>query len=261
VTSEHLGRHTLHVGDCVDVMRELPDASADAVVTDPPYGTASKTKAKVSGGKIVGAFDIGWDRVLPTEWIKDAVRLLRPGGAVVAFTDTKAVSDLWRLFSESGVRPLQIVYWSKPNPPCNMRKSFQNAVEPAIFARKPGKIIAWNGGGATRNIFSAPVVSGVERSAHETQKPLTLMRWLVRLVTPPGGVVLEPFAGSGTTLLACELEGARCIAIEREAEYAEIIRARYDAREVLRAMQNGDTPDAKTREAIQKQIGLFGETP
>ena len=62
--------------------------------------------------------------------------------------------------------------------------------------------------------------------AHPTVKPLDLMRWLVRLVTPPGGTVLEPFAGSGTTAEACVLEGVQCIAIEREAEYLPLITAR-----------------------------------
>src|SRR5690606_9307874 len=62
--------------------------------------------------------------------------------------------------------------------------------------------------------------------AHPTVKPLDLMRWLVRLVTPPGGVVLEPFAGSGPTAEACALEGFQCIAIEREADYLPLIMAR-----------------------------------
>jgi DNA modification methylase len=59
-------------------------------------------------------------------------------------------------------------------------------------------------------------------------KPLGLMRWLVRLVTPPGGVVLDPFAGSGTTAEAAILEGFRCITIEREAEYLPLILARIE---------------------------------
>jgi site-specific DNA-methyltransferase (adenine-specific) len=59
--------------------------------------------------------------------------------------------------------------------------------------------------------------------AHPTVKPLDLMRWLVRLVTPPGGVVLEPFAGSGTTLEASVLEGFACIGIELEAAYLPLI--------------------------------------
>lgn len=65
-----------------------------------------------------------------------------------------------------------------------------------------------------------PVVNGVQ---HPTVKPLALMRWLVRLVTPPNGVVLEPFAGSGTTAEACIHERMRCIAIERDAEYLPLI--------------------------------------
>ncbi|MFC5268436.1 DNA methyltransferase [Kribbella qitaiheensis] len=60
-------------------------------------------------------------------------------------------------------------------------------------------------------------------TAHPTVKPLDLMRWLVRLVTPPGGTVLEPFAGSGTTAEACVIEGFQCIAIEREADYLPLI--------------------------------------
>ena len=66
--------------------------------------------------------------------------------------------------------------------------------------------------------------------AHPTVKPLALMRWLVRLVTPPGGIVLEPFAGSGTTVEACIVEGFQCIAIEREADYLPLIRQRIDRR-------------------------------
>lgn len=67
---------------------------------------------------------------------------------------------------------------------------------------------------------------------HPTVKPLDLMRWLVRLVTPPGGVVLEPFAGSGTTAEACVIEGFRCIAIEREADYLPLIVQRLQRRDV-----------------------------
>lgn len=65
-----------------------------------------------------------------------------------------------------------------------------------------------------------PRVDGI---AHPTVKPLDLMRWLVRLVTPPGGTVLEPFAGSGTTAEACVIEGFKCIAVERDADYLPLI--------------------------------------
>ena len=82
-------------------------------------------------------------------------------------------------------------------------------------------------GGASRFFYVAKAGSS-ERprdndTAHPTVKPLDLMRWLVRLVTPPGGVVLDPFLGSGTTAEACIVEGFRCIGIERETDYLPLI--------------------------------------
>lgn len=65
-----------------------------------------------------------------------------------------------------------------------------------------------------------------ERNAHPTVKPVELMRWLIRLITPPGGTVLDPFAGSGTTLVAATLEGFDTIGIEERAEYLPIIEGR-----------------------------------
>jgi hypothetical protein len=66
----------------------------------------------------------------------------------------------------------------------------------------------------------------LRRNNHPTVKPIDLMRWLVRLVTPPGGTICDPFAGSGTTGIAAALEGFDFIGIEREAEYVEIAKAR-----------------------------------
>jgi site-specific DNA-methyltransferase (adenine-specific) len=84
-------------------------------------------------------------------------------------------------------------------------------------------------GGASRFFYTAKAsradrnAGGMADNTHPTVKPTDLMRWLVRLVTPPGGVVLDPFAGSGTTLVAARAEGFRAIGIEREDEYARII--------------------------------------
>lgn len=66
------------------------------------------------------------------------------------------------------------------------------------------------------------------RNTHPTVKPLDLMRYLCRLVTPPGGIVLDPFAGSGSTLIAAYQEGFAAIGIEREEQYLEIIRGRVN---------------------------------
>ena len=78
----------------------------------------------------------------------------------------------------------------------------------------------------------------VDRTAHPTVKPLAVMRWLIRLIAPPGGLVLDPFAGSGTTIEAAILEGFPVIGIEREADYLPLIQARID-----RATAPGPEPE------------------
>src|SRR5699024_478834 len=87
-------------------------------------------------------------------------------------------------------------------------------------------------GGASRFFYSAkapkserPNVDGVQ---HPTVKPLAIMRWLIRLVTPPGGTVLDPFAGSGTTIEAALMEGFDPVAIDMEADYLPLIQHRID---------------------------------
>ena len=94
------------------------------------------------------------------------------------------------------------------------------------------RVVEASTGGASRFFYCAKASRAEReaglpgRSSHPTVKPLTLMRWLVRLVTPPGGIVLDPFNGSGSTGCACVAEGLRYVGIEREAEYVEIARAR-----------------------------------
>jgi DNA modification methylase len=85
-------------------------------------------------------------------------------------------------------------------------------------------------------------------------KPLDLMRWLVRLVTPPGGLVLDPFAGSGTTAEACIVEGFRCITIEREADYLPLIVDRLTRRTDPVAHLT-----AKARRGEAVDLGLFAD--
>ena len=92
--------------------------------------------------------------------------------------------------------------------------------------RKPGSPgLVMEGGKANPYAGNS---SGIARNHHPTVKPLALMSWLCRLVTPPGGVVLDPFTGSGSTGCAALREGFRFIGVEREAEYIEIARRRLE---------------------------------
>lgn len=233
-----IDRWEMAEGDCAAVMASLRDECIDAIVTDPPYGTNEQDRNKVvcrGGSRLrVEAFAHDWDRELPTAWLSEAARLLRPGGAVLVFTDNKRTGDLWRAGESAGLHGLHTFHWEKPDPPPTPRPNFASAVESGVFFRKPGNVLAWNGGGWCRNIFKAPLAhkehDGQTRY-HPTEKPVSLMRWLVKLVTPPDGIVLDPFAGSGTTGVACMYESFRFVGIERESKYVSVARERISRAE------------------------------
>lgn len=88
------------------------------------------------------------------------------------------------------------------------------------------KALNWSNGDQSPGTFQGEGTDRSEANHHPTVKPINLMRWLVRLVTPPGGTCLDPFLGSGSTGAAAVLEGFEFIGIEREAEYIEIAKAR-----------------------------------
>jgi DNA modification methylase len=106
----------------------------------------------------------------------------------------------------------------------------------AIYGQDQRNIVAGDTyadtGGASRFFYTAKAsrqdrtAGGLADNTHPTVKPTDLMRWLIRLVTPPGGIILDPFGGSGSTGLAARAENVRCILIEREPEYLQIIRDR-----------------------------------
>ena len=226
------GSYRLFQGDCLDVLKTFPDASVDAVITDPPYGTSENGKDKLNGvtNGVWKTFGEEWDEELPTEWIAAVYRVLRPGGALIAFTDTKRTETLWELCSSVGMHPLQTLFWHKTNPAPNPRKNFASSVEAAVFARKPGKVRNWSGGAFTHNLWTGPSVPGPEK-LHPTQKPTPLMSWLCRLVTPVGGVILDPFMGSGSTGVAAQRDGFTFFGIERDPHYFEAATVRMLSRE------------------------------
>lgn len=123
----------------------------------------------------------------------------------------------------------------------------------ATTADTPG-----DSGGPSRFFYTAKAgrAERTDGNTHPTVKPTDLMRWLVRLAKPPGGgVILDPFMGSGSTGVACVLEGARFIGIEREPEYLEIARKRIARAHGTEAEVVGQTPEGKAL----AQRGLFEE--
>lgn len=244
-----LGEHRLLCGDSTDeecTTKALGGKLAEACLTDPPYGTASESRVQLRGKLTPGqvdTFDIEWDRETPQGWVKLAAKALQPGAAVISFYNVSRVSDLWDRFDAAGIHPLHICCWHKPVAP-TPRQNFCSCIELAVFGRvRGGKVICWNGGGATSNVFYFPRSGGHERiteghkPVHPTQKPLKLWITLLQLITQPGHIVFDPFLGSGTSVIAAERIGRVCYGIEKDPAYCDVIVDRWEKETGKRAVR------------------------
>jgi len=195
-------------------MAELPSNSVDMVLTDPPYLVSRKTGFKSIGNKGVERFrvsmDFGeWDNIPNGEHIKlltdvftDCYRTLRKGGTIIVFYDIWKIETLSNILKTCGFKMLRFVEWVKTNPvPLNAKTTYlSNAREAAIVAVKDNKptFNAYYHNG----IFNMPIHRDGGKRIHPTQKPLALMKELITIHTNKNQIVLDPFAGSATTLLA-----------------------------------------------------------
>lgn len=219
-------------GDCLDVMRGMADASVDAIVTDPPYSSGARTAASVTNRGGMGRSTRWADKPLDSDqmtstgflWLmrevgRESLRLLRPGGWFVSFIDWRQYPALYGALETTNLRVCNMLVWDKVA--FGLGNGFRNQHELAIVATKRvGKPL----NRATGNVLRSKRLKSSDR--HPTEKPVDLLEQILKVVVPPGGVVLDPFCGSGTTGVAAVREGFRFVGIEREAEYVEIARAR-----------------------------------
>ena len=220
------------------ILAGLTDATIPAIITDPPYNVSTRNgrdgttvgtlKRKDGTARKVqrnfGDWDHAWDA---KPFLAEATRLLTPGGSLVAFTSEFLIGD----FVTSGLNHRNLIYWRKTNPTPAFKRLYVRAIEMAVWQVKDGAPYVFNGTGYTPNVLEGPVVAGFvcangEAREHPTQKPLWLMRQLVETHTVPGALVLDPFAGSGSTLVAAKFLGRRAVGIERDERYCEVIAKR-----------------------------------
>jgi site-specific DNA-methyltransferase (adenine-specific) len=213
--------NTIHCGDCLDVLRTLPDNSVDSVVTDPPYGidyqsawrTAEKRKPKIAN-----------DETPFIWWLYDAARVMREGAALACFCEWRHEEKFRMAIECAGLTIRSQCIWDRDwHGMGDLKSSFSPCHDIIWFATK-GKGFAF----PKKRPSSVLRYRRVSPDAllHPNEKPVELLRDLVQSITPPKGIVLDPFAGSGSTLVAAMLEGLNFIGIEREAEYVEIAKAR-----------------------------------
>jgi site-specific DNA-methyltransferase (adenine-specific) len=229
----------MHKGDALAVLRDLPDASVDAVITDPPYSSGgamrgdrvapADTKYVGFGNNTAGTYagfsgdnrDQRGYLIWCTLWMTECQRILKPGGTFATFTDWRQLPTTTDAVQAGGLVWRAIAVWDKGigRP---MRGRFRSHIE----------FVVWATNGPHAGIEGTCLPSILRRSSpsaadrlHMTEKPVALIKDLLS-ITPPECVVLDPFAGSGTTGVAALNTGRQFIGVEITEHFHEMASAR-----------------------------------
>lgn len=253
----------LHTGDCIDVLKTLPDSSVDSVVTSPPY---AMQRASTYGGIQEKDYP-EWT----VAWMQEVRRVLKDDGSVIInispHVKNGELSDyvlLTRLaLRGAGWTELAELIWHKTRamPVGNVnrpRRHWESLLwygthgRPYSDAKANGRTanyIGGKGGQHTKNGWnhynssadktnynkwarSADIVSlapNAESTGHPASFPVGLVEWCGKLITPPGGTILDPFTGSSSTGVAAIRNGWNFIGIDQSAEYIEMSNRRLSA--------------------------------
>ena len=192
-------------GDCLSILPTLEAGSVDCVITDPPYGTHVTE----------------WDYSVDERVFAEFLRVSR-GYCLFFYSNTR----LWHILGVINRlgHDAWVIPWHKPNA-MGFERRFAPQWVPIVCVYSGG-LPFWG-----KDLVSRPIV--MQKTGHPTPKQLNVVRWLVQKACPPGGLILDPFAGSGTTGLAALQEGRRAVLIEQEPAYIEIIRKRLADHEPL----------------------------
>lgn len=228
-------------GDALDVLASLKESSIDAIITDPPYcagsiSEASRTAAKGQGLRSENIKRFGWfvGDNMGTQGLAfllraiafDGARILKSTGSMLVFCDWRMFAALEPAIESAGLRFQNLVVWDKGS--MGLGTGFR-AQHELILHFTNGSPEYHNLG--TSNVLTVARVIADDRE-HQTQKPVALLERLVSVTTPDAGLVVDPFAGSGSTLIAAKNCGRRAVGIERDERHCETI-ARRLAQNVL----------------------------
>jgi len=232
----------LHREDALHFLRRLPKQSIDMLFTDPPYSSGglhaatralSTSQKYINGGGKTKYEDFGSDNMDQRSWtfwchawLSEAYRALMPGGLVVCFIDWRQLPALTDVVQAAGLIHRGIAVWDKTMARARPRRGgFKQQAEFIVWASK---------GPMRTNDVYLPGVFPCPLSLpkkHLTEKPLGLAREVVRLV-PEGGVVCDPFAGSGTFLVAAKETGLQWVGCEANDVYYGVAAGRLDCTEM-----------------------------
>lgn len=238
----------IYHGDCRDVLPTIESGCMDALITDPPYGIVNRFgRAVIRGRTRTMQFD--WDQTGHVrevigegigEGIGESIRTLKKTAAAFVFAGMDTV-ELARDHLRAGGFVVKPAAWVKKYPPPAMKGNWwPSGFELAMYAYRNSP---WFGDDDPKrsNVFVHDTYRHGQpgKVGHPTQKPLGLMRRIVGSIVPPGGVCVDPFMGSGTTLVAAKDLGRKAVGIEVNEQYCELAAERLRQSLFNLAFSNG----------------------
>jgi site-specific DNA-methyltransferase (adenine-specific) len=219
------------MGDCLDPvsgLASLPDKSVDHVICDPPYEAEAhtlqrRTKRTGADWAPVDLAPLDFDPMSPIGRAETARQIVRVSRRwIVVFCQAEAVSEWRECLEDAGAVYRRACVWIKPDAMPQLTGDRPGmGYESLVVAHAPGRS-KWNGGGRVGVYTENKNRSDLQRSGHPTRKPLGLMEALVSDFTDPGELICDPFAGSGTTGVACKRLGRRFVGWELDPKYHAI---------------------------------------
>ena len=228
----------LYLGDCLDIMKQLPNENVDLILTDPPYNCGKK-KFEIKE-KSYKRINQEWDTYTKEDYkelminvFRESKRILKEGGSILVTGMFQNAFDtnIW-LRDEIGFIFRNFVTWFKPNAmPIKFAKQigcYAYSCEYINYFSK-GKVKTFNYDIAKelndnkqqRDVLTFKVCQDI-KTGHPSQKPIKLWEYLIKIHSNENDLILDPFIGSGTTAIACKNLNRKCIGIEKSEEYIKI---------------------------------------
>ena len=267
----HIDRNTtLYHGDCRDALKSIPEGTIDLVLADPPYFLRQKDWSLVDDlltkNGMTPRLREAWDRFddidayleFTTDWINEAMRVLTPQGSLFVFGTYHCIGLINYAMQRLGITILHHIAWVKRNSKPNLStRRLQLSNETIIWAVKSDKYrfhyratksADYPGDPLKkpslqmRDVWDVPT-SPHQSIGHPSQKPTAIYDRILDLAGLPGGVLLDPFAGSGTAAISAANHNMKCVMIERDPRYIDLIRARVQA----------ESPTIRSRQTRKRQ--------
>ena len=233
-------------GDCLEILAQIPESSVDLVFADPPY-FLSNGGITCHAGKMVSVHKGDWDKSrgpdanheFNTAWLAACQRVLKPNGGIWVSGTSHVIHSVGFAMQQLGFKLLNDISWVKPNPPPNLScRYFTHATETIIWAAKNSKsrhtfnyklMKETNRGKQMKSVWEIRPPESWEKKfgKHPTQKPVALLERILLASTNEGDLVLDPFSGGGTTLLAAFRHRRHALGCELSAEFLTLAVRRF----------------------------------